>query len=106
MDVSRCQAIPYIAAYHFEARRRCGQTPIGYMDVPQTHPLELIVRGTPHVLVGVLDLTHHPIRSAPLAQPQHEPIPQPFNRTFPFEGGKSSVEHQSNGIDELARVGS
>jgi len=56
--------------------------------------------------MSVLHLTHHPIRGTPLAQSQREPIPQSFNRTLPFEGGKSRVEHQSNGIDELVGVGS
>jgi len=54
--------------------------------------------------MSILHETHHPIRSAPLAQSQREPIPQSFNRPLPLEGGESSVEHQSNSIDELVGV--
>jgi len=67
-------------------------------------PLELIVRGAPHVLMRVLYLTHHPFRSVPLTHSQREPIPQPFNCALPFEGGEPSVEHQPDSVDELIGV--
>ena len=74
------------------------------MDAFQTHSLEFIIRGTPHILVSVLHNTHHPTRSTPLVHSQRESIPQPFNRALSFERGKSGVEHQPNGIDELVGV--
>ena len=54
--------------------------------------------------MSVLHDTHHPSRSAPLTQSQREPVSQPFNRTLSFERGKSGIEHQPNGIDELVGV--
>lgn len=70
----------------------------------QTHPLEFIIRGTPYVLMGVLHDTHHQTRSAPLTHSQREPLSQPFDRALSFERGKSGVEHQPNGINELVGV--
>jgi len=101
--MSQCQTILWKAIYHFEARRR-HQSRIRRTVVSRTHPLELIVRGTPHVLMSVLYETHHPVRSAPLTQSQRKPIPQPFNCALPFKGGESGVKHQPNSIDELVGV--
>ena len=52
--------------HHFGARKRHLQSQTGEMDVSQTHPLEFIMRGTPHVLMSVLHDNHHPTRSTPL----------------------------------------
>jgi hypothetical protein len=74
------------------------------MDASQTHPLEFIIRGTPHVLMSILHDTHHPTCSTPLTLSQRKSIFQQFDRALSFERGKPSIEHQLNGVNELVGV--
>ena len=105
VDVSQSQTILEEMVHRFEARKDIvSHEPGGGVDVSQTHPLELIIRGASHVLMSVLHDTHHQTRSTPLTHSQCEPLSQPFDRTLSFERGKSGVEHQPNGINELVSV--
>jgi len=89
--------------HHFEASKR-HQSRTREMDVSQTHPLEFIIRRTPHILVNVLHDTHHPTRSTPFTHPQCKSIFQPFDRALSLERRKSGIEHQPNGVNELIGV--
>lgn len=71
-----------------------------------THPLELIIRSTPHVLMRILHNRHHPLRRLPLIQPQRIPIPQPLYRALTFETGQTRIEHELHGADKLFCMGS
>ena len=66
--------------------------------------LEPVVQARPEIVVRIPDDAHHVLCRLPLAEVQHEPVPEPLDCRLALEARQARAEHEVDRVDELVGV--
>ena len=68
--------------------------------------MELVVERTPNILLGILNYSHHPVRSLSLSHLRDKPVLEAFDGWLALETWEVGSKHQRDCINELCHMGS